>query len=387
MRVTMVITSYHPIIGGAERQLAQLARRFAAGGHAVTVVTRHHPGLMRRETIEGVEVVRIPSGGAKPLRKLGFLIEAARAVRASRPDVIHCHSLFSPALAGILGAPRAVPVLAKPMCGGEASDIAAKPLGKLRMAFYRRGLARLIAISGEIRDELLALGFPRQCIAEIPNGVDLDRFHPATEPARRREARLALGLPEAGFVLAYAGRLAAQKRLPMLLQAFHNLADRHPELHLAIAGANRSAGREASVGGEEDRHLPPALLQHPRLHLLGQVDDMPAFLAAVDGFVLPSSREGLSNALLEACAAGLPSVSARIGGNVELVEEGRGGFLFAPDDEDDLTRAVEALIADPEAARAMGQAARRRVEEGFSLSVTAARLEALYADLAGGGGR
>lgn len=379
MRIAMVISSYHPIVGGAERQVAQLARLMRASGHEVTVVTRHHRGLSRLESVDGIAVHRVAASGPKALRALRFTLGAASALRRIRPDVIHCHSLFTPTLAGLLAARlTGAPVLAKPMCAGEARDIAAKPLGRLRMALARRGLDALVAITGEIRQELVDLGFAADRIHGIANGVDLARFEPARSVEERRRARLALGLPEAGYLLAYAGRMAAQKRLPLLLAAFHDLAARHPELHLALAGANRAAGQEASVGGEDETGIDPAMLAHPRLHALGPVADMPGFLRAADAFVLPSAREGMSNALLEASAAGLPTVSARIGGNAEIVVEGVSGLMFAPDDRADLARAIERLVADPGLGHRLGAAGRARMEAGFSLPVTASRLLALY---------
>ncbi len=381
MRVTMVITSYHPIVGGAERQLAQLARLMLAGGNAVTVVTRHHRGLPLRETIEGVEVVRIANIGPKPLRALGFLVAAGRAIRQSRPDVIHCHSLFSPVLSGILAGWRtAVPVIAKPMCGGEATGIATKPFGRLRIALCRKRLAAVIAISEEIRDELLGLGFHPHRIANIPNGVDLDRFRPALDDREKTEARRSLGIAD-GYVFAFAGRLAAQKMVPFLLTVFRKLHSKRPDVRLAIASANRAAGAEASIDRLVTNEIAPELLTQPGVQLLGQVDDMPRLLAAVDAFVLPSSREGLSNALLEASAAGLPTVSARIGGNAEIVVDGVTGLMFDAGSEDDLLAAMTQLVANPALGPRLGEAGRQRMQATFALSVTVSRLLELYARL------
>lgn len=381
MRVTMVITSYHPIVGGAERQLAQVARLMQVQAHQVTVVTRHHPGLAERETIGGTHVLRIRASGPKHLRSLRFILGAARAIRASRPDVVHCHSLFSPVIAGIIGSWAAgAPVVAKPMCGGEAEGIASKPFGRLRMALCRARLSALVAISAEIRDELLRLGFRPARIADIPNGVDLDRFHPPTDTSAKANARHILGLPD-GYIFAFAGRLAAQKMVPLLLTAFRRLAAERPDVQLAIASANRAAGSLSNVDGQDSSGLSLALLEQPRLHLLGQVDDMPCFLSAVDAFVLPSSREGLSNALLEACAAGLPTVSARIGGNAEIVQDDVTGLFFPAGSEDDLYACMARLADDHALGQRLGAAARARMQHTFALSVTVRQLLALYATL------
>lgn len=379
MKIVMVITSYHPIVGGAERQLAQLAARLTAAGHRITVVTRHHAGLPLVGHVDGVLVRRIPASGPKPLAALRFLWGAARAVRSEAPDVIHCHSLHSPVLAGLLarGMGAKAPVIAKPLCAGEATHIAGKPLGGLRMALMRRGLARLVSISGEITDEALALGFERGRIAFVPNGVDCGRFRPDAT------GTVGQALPS-GLRFVFAGRFAVQKRLPLLLRAFARVAAVHPGAQLLIAGANRRAGDGASVGGEDESADLGPLLAHPRVHVLGQVDDMPALLAASDVFVLPSAMEGLSNALLEACAAGLATVCTRIGGNLDIVTDGETGLMFDLDDEEGLTDCLMRLAGDAALRDRLGAAARQRVCAAFDIAQTERRLDALYAELAGG---
>lgn len=390
MRVTMVITSFHPVVGGAERQLAQLAQRMQAQGHAVTVVTRRHPGLARRDRIDGAAIHRVgPGRGPRLWRALGFVLAAARAVRSSRPDIVHCHSLHAPVLAGLLGGALAgVPVVAKPLCAGEAAGIAARPLGRQRIALCRRHLAALIAISTEIAQEAQGLGFAPDRIAAIPNGVDAARFHPPTDAAARRASRAALNLPD-GFLLAYAGRIAAQKRLPLLCAAFARLqaerpADR-PAVTLVIAPANRRAGQvaDADAGAEAgaDADLRPMIAAAPGVRLLDPVADMPGLLRAVDAFVLPSAREGLSNALLEACASGLPCVAARIDANRPILRDGETGLLFTPDDADDLARCLRRLTDDPALGQRLGVAARAHVLRHFALEETARRLLSLYTTL------
>lgn len=379
----MVITSYHPIVGGAEKQLAQLVARMVRLGHQVTVITRHHPGLSQDEILDGARLLRIRSKGPKPLAALGFLAGAARAIRKARPEVIHCHSLFSPALAGMIaGALLKVPVIAKPMCGFEATQIAAKPFGRLRMALTARRLTRAVVISSEIEQELAALGFAPGQMVRIPNGVDARLFAPAPDRAALR-ARIGQthGLPD-GTWLVFAGRLVPQKRLPLLLAAWAEVAPLQPQAQLLIAGANR----KDALGGNVDRaHAGSGadpLFDQPQVHFLGNVDHMPDLLAAADGFVLPSAREGLSNALLEACSAGLPVVATRIGGTVDVIHDGQNGLLFEVDDLAGLKRQLLRLLSDADLRIRLGTAARETVLARFDIDGTADRLLALYQALA-----
>ncbi|NRB20323.1 MAG: glycosyltransferase [Rhodobacteraceae bacterium] len=381
LRICMVISSYHPIVGGAEKQVAQLARIMISKGHLVRVITRRYPGLSAMETIEGVEVQRLRTGGAKARAAASFITGAARAIRQYAPDVVHCHSAFSPTLAGLLASSFGkLPLIVKPMCGGEITSVLEKRGGSLRRAAMKRRVDRFIAVSREIEDELLQFGFAKRQILRIPNGVETATFRPCGDPAEKSALRQNLGLPD-GTLFLFAGRIARQKRLPLLLAAWPTVRARCPDAKLLIAGANRmtSSGFNANVGDAEQ--VPPHLLTQEGVLALGHVDDMPAYLRASDIFVLPSAREGLSNALLEACACGLAVIASQIGGTQDLIENGKNGRLFAPDNLDELTAAMIELANDVEQRRTYGTAAAATICQQFDIRQTADRLLMAYASL------
>ena len=219
MRIVQVITSYHPIVGGAERQVAQLVRLMTDRGHDVRIVTRRRPGLVAEDLVDGVPVSRVGGFGPKATAAAGFLAAATARLRRLGPDVIHCHSLWSPALAGSLAArATGVALLAKPMRGGELDRIASKALGRRRIAWLARRIDAFPAVSSEIAEELARHGVRPEKIARISNGVDTKRFRPAA-PAERAAAAARLGLAD-GPLLLYAGRLSEQKRVPLLLAAW-----------------------------------------------------------------------------------------------------------------------------------------------------------------------
>jgi glycosyltransferase involved in cell wall biosynthesis len=117
--------------------------------------------------------------------------------------------------------------------------------------------------------------------------------------------------------------------------------------------------------------------------LAGARDDVPALMAAMDLFVLPSLAEGISNTILEAMACGLPVVATRVGGNAELVVEGRTGALVERANPAAMAAALAGYVHDPERRREHGAAARQRIEEGFSLAGMVARYTDLYDELSG----
>ncbi len=111
---------------------------------------------------------------------------------------------------------------------------------------------------------------------------------------------------------------------------------------------------------------------------MGKIADATVYLAAADLFVLPSLAEGMSNALLEAMASGLPCIASSNGSNEALIEDMKNGLLVPPKDSDALARAIGALATDSELAKRLGQAARERVVQLYDLKVAAARHLAFY---------
>lgn len=367
-RVTMVLQSFPPVLGGAQLQVQQLAPLLAARGTAVTVVTRRPPGTPDRERTPWLDLRRIACPRGRAAASLTFTAAGARATRASRPDVVHAHDLLSPSTTAVLARRTTrAPVVAKVLSSGPEGDVArllAGPLGARRLALLGREVARFVCPSADTARDLVEHGIPPQRIARIPNGVDARRFRPDPDGHRRAELRTLLGVPEDAILAVYCGRLATAKRIEALLDAF-----RDGDGHLIIAGD----------GVLEDAVYDAATSDglRGRLHPLGRVDDTAPLYRGADVFVTASAQDGLSNAALEAMASGLPVVTPRAGGMAELVRDGTGLLLDAGEPEE-IARAVRVLARDRDRRRRMGECARRRVVEDFALAATADRLTALY---------
>jgi glycosyltransferase involved in cell wall biosynthesis len=260
----MLILEYHPITGGAQRQIASVAPLLRARGARVEVWTRAVAGLPRSESIEGVPVYRLGWPGSTA----SFAAEAiARLVRA-RPDVLHAYSLFSPAAVALF-ARRALGVatVVKVLRGGELGDLVRlrrKPLGERRAAGLARGIDRFVAISSEIDAELAALGVAAERRCFLPNGVDIDRFARADE-RERAELRARLDLPGTPLVV-YTGRLVPEKRVEDLLVAWAGVRAAHASAELSCwhgpvreRAAPRRAVRGAIPRRRRGRGALPAL--------------------------------------------------------------------------------------------------------------------------------
>jgi len=192
-------------------------------------------------------------------------------------------------------------------------------------------------------------------IRTVLNGIDLRRF----AGLDGRLARAQLGFAPDDVLIGGVGRLYVFKGFEYLLRALPPVFVDFPRARLILCGTGPLESRlrgECERAGIADR-----------VHFLGFREDIPQVMAALDVFVQPSLREGLSISLIEAAAAGLPSVACTITGNAEIVRHGQTGILVPPADPAALGAAVRSLLEDPEAAREMGRAARRHAEARFSV--------------------
>ncbi|MEE8312517.1 MAG: glycosyltransferase, partial [Candidatus Binatia bacterium] len=205
----------------------------------------------------------------------------------------------------------------------------------------------------------------------IPSGVDTARFDPAV--ARSLRGELGVGdAPIVGTAITFRPR----KGFRMLFEAFAAVRERIPDARLLIAGVDAY---------EPD---PEALARQlgilDAITLLGRRSDMPDVLHVFDVFVLPSQSEGMSNAILEAMAMGLPVVATAVGGAPVVIEEGRTGFLVDYPDTAALAERLGRLLPDPDLRSRIGAAARETVVEGYSAATMVRTMEDLYDRLLAG---
>jgi glycosyltransferase involved in cell wall biosynthesis len=369
MFVVMIIQAYepYPFIGGAERQLTNLARRMDAKGIKVHILTRRYPGLKAFERIDGIPVHRLPAKGPKVIASLLFTASALPILWRLKPDIIHAHELLSPTTTAVVAKRLfGVPVVAKVLAGGPIGDIARMGNrfgGPARLEMFRRDVDVFISVSSEIDDELEAWGILASRRARIPNGVDTRTFHPVT-PDTQREIRNKLDLPKSPLVV-YAGRLAPEKQIDRLLAVWPAVRASVTEATLLILGAGPEENNLRRQAGEG-------------VAFLGRVDDVASYFQAADLFVLPSRREGLSNAMLEAMASGLPVVSSDATGARDAIRDRVNGRLVPQNDLVELKQTIVELLLDEEQCARLGREARATVESSFSIESTCQQLCDLY---------
>jgi glycosyltransferase involved in cell wall biosynthesis len=256
-----------------------------------------------------------------------------------------------------------IPTLVQPASAGYYGE--ADELGRTRGSGLLRRLilanTAFAAISAEIERQWRELGVPAGRMVRMASGVDADRFRPGPSSI---ESEL-LPRPRAVFT----GRLHPQKNIPLLLEAWTEVARRSPA-NLVLVGPGNDRQQLEELAG--------SLGLAGRVQFTGGVADPADYLRAADLFVLPSVAEGMSNSLLEAMATALPCVVSRIAGNTDLIDDRRNGRLVDQPDAGSWAAAILELLEDSEMAGRLGAAARRRIDEEFALPVVLDRYVDLY---------
>lgn len=366
----MVLESNYPTEGGggAEGQLRTLSRWLSAHGIGVHIVVPMREWDTREnDEVDGVPVWRVPYPRVRKLGGLVMLWRMALWLWRTRRDyeVIHAHIAHNMALvAALAGRLLGKTVIVKITGSLEIATGVLDPGVRRPDVILRRWLLRCAswyqATSSEIRGRLIDAGVDAARIHVIPNAVDVKRFDIDRQPDETRP-----------LTAVYVGRLSEEKAPDVMITAWMRAfpADARVRLLCVGEGAMRSP-------------LQKAIDEHGRgeqIRLLGAQDDVRPWLAQADFAILPSHYEGLSNALLEAMAAGLPMLGTRVSGTVDFVEHGRDGWLVEPGDIDGMAAMLrEAAATPPERRREMGEAARKKIMARARLDAVVEQLARLY---------
>jgi L-malate glycosyltransferase len=353
--------------------------------------------LVTRSDLRLTAVVFNDGWLASELRRLGIdvavvderlgaprLIAAvARFLLAHDVDVVHTHrpkdnviGTIAAKLAAVPHVVRTIHGLPEPMRGWSRAKY--RVHDAVDRVALRASADRIVAVSRHAADTLAAAGVTRRTIAQIHNGVDLDRVR-ATRPAA--EVRKAYGIASDALVIGTAGRLTSVKAQAYLVEAAALVLAEQPNTRVVLVGAGPLRADLAAQARRLgiDRHV---LFVDPLADSRATVFDL---IAAFDVFVLPSLSEGSPMALLEAMALERPVVASAVGGVPEIVEPGETGLLVAPRSAAAIARACLELARDRARAGRLARAGRRAVEARFSRERNGKALAALYHDIARAG--
>ena len=368
MRHVLVTNDFPPKLGGIQSYLWELWRRLDPAD--VTVLTTPHHGDTAWDAAQPFRVVRSRQKVLLPTPGLRREVDGlAREVEAGLV-------VLDPALpVGAIGPHLELPY-GLVLHGAEVTVPGRLPGSRELLARTLRGAQVVIAAGGYPADEAVRAARGALPVTVVPPGVDVDRFLPLDDAARK-DARLALGLEPDDLVVLCLSRLVPRKGFDVVIEAAARLAGHHTSLRVLVAGGGRDRARLERVAARSGAPV----------RFLGRVDDADMAsvygLADVYAMVCRGNRwagleqEGFGIVFLEAAAAGVPQIAGRSGGSHEAVDDGRTGLVVDdPTDVASVAVALERLLADPDLRRRMGEQARRRAVDTFTYDALAAQLAA-----------
>jgi glycosyltransferase involved in cell wall biosynthesis len=336
--------------GTREEIYFQLCRALKARGSQAVLTFSEDlpPDVAARMEQSGAKVATLQysDGYGRYYRQLGELIERYSITTAH----VRFFDYFSavPWLARLHGVRE---ILFTEANSGEWHAAAwKKSLIRLRTSLMCHPLTRVIAISGFIRDRLIAVGIPAEKIDIVTNGVDTDRFKP--DPHAREIVLSRLGAGPGDVLVTTASTLLGWKHTDVLVRACASLRSRGIPVRLLVAGAGPLLASLQELAG--------SLGIADRVHWLGNRAEVHVYLQACDIFALASVGEAFGNVLAEAMACSVPVVGTRSGAIPEVIEDGRTGLLAAPGDPSSFAAALERLALDPALRGEMGVRGRER---------------------------
>jgi glycosyltransferase involved in cell wall biosynthesis len=386
MKILMVISQFHPLVGGAEKQAQLLAKKLVEKGVSVDLITGWWKfGTSRKETIDGIKVFRNFCGwgifgikNSRMIRMFGgityvFSLGVYLFLHGREYDLIHVHQFLYPAFVSVLMGKKVLkkPVLVKSASSGVTSDINLLrrfPFGDFQLDFLLKELDYLVAISKATGKDFREIGYPESRISYIPNGVEVSVPEKTTYNQVIRVITIT--------------RLSQEKGVDILLKAWTEVVREEKGLKLLIVGAGPLESQLKT--------LSQSLGIAESVDFVGEVQNASNYLIESDLFVLSSKSEGMSNALLEAMIYGIPCIATQVGGNGELLggeskeisREGylivKNGLLVNPDDVKGLTEAILYFIRNRSKREEMGRKGRQFIQENYSIDWVAERYMALY---------
>ena len=367
--VPILFTIPNFITAGSGRAMLNIIQRLDKNRLAPSVCVLRKGGDLDRE-VEGMGIPLLEAPFVIPARPYGSLLwrarQAAGPFRRGRYRLWHSFHYADDYTEAIIAK----------MAGARAWIYTKKNMNWGRRSWYLRTLlsTRVLAQNSDMLRDFFASALFSYKARLVPRGVDTTRFHP--EVPSRLNLRQHLGLPSEAVVIGVVAHLVPVKGHPTLLAAVAKI----PNLHVLIAGKPLDQEYNASL-----ENLVQSLGIRDKTHFLGGVKDIPALLAEMDIFVLPTwakwRMEGCPVALLEAMSSGRACVATDIPGARDLVVHERSGLIVPPENVDALAEALSRLVSSVELRRVLGIAARERVLQYYTIEKEVAAHQEIYEEL------
>ena len=369
-------------VGGPALHVAYLSAGLADRGYDTTLVAgtvgSGEASMAFVAEKRGVRIVTLNDLHREiaPLGDLRTILRLARLIRTERPTILHTHTAKAGAvgrIAALLAGDARPPVIVHTFHGHVLRGYF-NPALTAGFRLLERMLARvataLVAVSPEVRDDLVALGVaPASKFAVVRLGIELDERVDYAEEERKATRRL-LGIPPDAFVVGWIGRMTAVKRTEDIARTLQALVERGVDGYLCLVGDGPDRTRL-----ERRMH---ELGVAKRCLFVGYQENVARFYDAMDVLLLTSVNEGTPVSVIEALAAGRPVVATRVGGVSDVVRDGVDGFLAEVADVESLAARLAELAGDPELRARMGSAGRAHVIERYAVARLVDDVDRLY---------
>lgn len=354
----------HLNIGGVTSYVLTLADGLKKRGHSIYIASSGG-ALLPEFTGKGITYIQIPIKTKKEVgpKILASLLKLNKFLRHENIDLIHTHSRTTQVLGSLLNKKKGIKHIST--CHGYFRR-------RLLRRFFPCWGDRTIAISEQVKEHLINdFKMEEKNIVVIHNGIDIDRFRmDGLKP--KSEAKRDLGLADTP-VVGIVARLSDVKGHIYLIEAMKEVLRDFPAAQLFIVGDGKEKKKLLKLADK--------LLISANIIFKSEVTDTREVLAAIDVFVMPSLKEGLGLALMEAMALGLAAVGSDIGGIKTLIKHGTNGLLVQTADSSALAKAISELLRDPAKREAFGRQARKFIAENFSQEKMVIETEKAYSEL------
>lgn len=381
-KISICMFSYHfpPHYSGAAKQAISLAKWLKNSGIDSFFITVENGNIKRYDKYDGFDVYRIKEGRGR-MKELILWWNLFKLLYKKRKnyDIIHSHgAYYKNSIIGLIGKFfKKGTVVKVSMSNNDLSDIGRGFYGRVHKTFFRM-IDLYISISSEITEELNKVIPYYKRLVEIPNGVDTDRFKPATLE-QKEYLREILKLPP-GLIFLYVGGISKRKNIEWLIKTWTKFFREAPNASLVVVGpVSREDDKKIlfdSISNYLDQHR-----LKKKIIFRDYTDIIEKYFQASDIFILPSKNEGMPNALIEAMSCGLACMTTKVSGASDLIIDEKTGLFFDTDSEKDFYEKIMWLKDNPRERDRIGNAAREMILQKYSLHKISKRYADLYYEL------
>jgi len=354
---------------GAENVVLELSKETAKQGVWVTIGILENRNNLHMELVDGArdEELKVQIFPCKGRFDSKTIANMRDFIDKEQPNILHSHGYKSNFYAWRALSGRKIPWIITNH--GKRVGMKLSLYNRLNFFFMKKA-DKIVAVSKEIANEMTKKGIPALKIVVIANGIDLQRF---TDHRGNNDLRKSFGLNGSNNIIGTIGSLTEEKGHIYLIEAARQVIDKYPECRFLIVGdggQRRLLEEKTSLLGLTDKVL-----------FSGSRKDVPEILSMLDAFVLPSLKEGLPMALLEAMAARVPVIGTSVGAIPKVIEDGISGMLIPPENPDAIAEAISTILSDGNSAKEMARRGFEKVRDNFSSKTMFEKYLSVYKEL------